>query len=96
MRQTLLAVTVGVVALAGTFVAVANAPIGLFADRTTDLAGLTLPLEKPASVMRPNGNITDLRNGFRSDNGQWCEFKRVKVFDHFHAETFYVDEKVCL
>ena len=32
----------------------------------------------------------------QSNGGRWCEIRKKEVFDRYHNETFYVDQKVCL
>lgn len=51
---------------------------------------------EPSVRYSPVQPAADVRNGFKDDGGRWCEFREVKMFDHFHGESFYVSDKVCL
>ncbi|MEM9223213.1 MAG: hypothetical protein AAGB11_12535 [Pseudomonadota bacterium] len=32
----------------------------------------------------------------RFDRGRWCEYRKVKVYDAYHKETYFIDQEVCL
>lgn len=37
-----------------------------------------------------------LRDGQKFDRGVWCAYKKEKVYDKYHDETYFIDKKVCL
>lgn len=51
--------------------------------------------QKPLKV-RQQTRVTQPGEGMKFDRGRWCKYKKVQVYDKFHKETFYVDQKVCL
>lgn len=40
--------------------------------------------------------VYPLRGEQTFDRGVWCTYKKVKIYDKFHNETYFVDKKVCL
>ncbi|GAB5374829.1 MAG: hypothetical protein AcusKO_12910 [Acuticoccus sp.] len=49
-----------------------------------------------SSESRDGNTLLPLRGEQTFDRGVWCTYKKIKVYDKFHDETFFIDKKVCL
>ena len=51
-----------------------------------------LPVSKTTLRRREGFNARRLE----TDGGRWCEYKKIKVYDKYHDESYFIDRKVCL
>jgi len=90
--------TVVALATAGVMFAFAAAGAGIGAG-AADLPKTSIDLDAlggQVTVYNRRHSNTPARDGQTFDRGVWCAFKKEKVYDKYHDETYFVEKKVCL
>ena len=83
----------------GLILAVAGATTGAGEASRVDDATTAPPVtrnELTSSQAKGGDVVYPLRGEQTFDRGVWCTYKKVKIYDKFHDETYFVDKKVCL